>query len=422
MTIQTGDIKVLKSQVLLDTSEGGGAMTGNEVIDGQSNNLFPDISELDRTYGRIALRKAFAAILTTTTDSYYGAHAIISRMPEDPRVSVSLFSTQDWFDRRTNARDKVERYLALGPLWPGHLLEKQLAGQRAIQLAMRPKDDEPKVGQGLGLVQNEGLGTEFSQFVRVTKVSSQERTFIDHQNRDILRKVVTVEISDPLLYTFTGPSVFQAAQGTSGPAICRDTRVANAASYYGITTLASPANINDASIMVGDIFAQLVPSAQAETPLVDLTAAGLSSLYVPGNDGVINQGLSPASMSPTTKLYLGSSVVPGTLSLKPGASTITDQGSILMMGTMEIGTIDYEKGLCTFNANAPTYSGTINATFTPAGVPNRVMDTASISIIQDLRGYNYTITLIPSPMPGSLVVSYMAQGKVYTCMTVAMAS
>lgn len=413
MTIQTGDIKVLKSQVLLDTTDGGGAMTGIEVIDGQSNNLFPDISELDRTYGRIALRKAFAAILTTTTDSYYGAHAIISRMPEDPRVSVSLFSTQDWFDRRTNARDKVERYLALGPLWPGHLLEKQLAGQRAIQLAMRPQDDEPKVGQGLGLVQDEGLGTEFSQFVRVTKVTSQDRTFVDPQNRDVLRKVVTVEISDPLLFTFTGPSVFQSVQGTSGPGICRDTRVANAASYYGISTLASPGHINDGSITVGSIFTQLVPSAQAETPLVDLTAAGLSSLYVPGNDGVINQGLSPASMSPTTKLYIGSSVVPGTLSLKPGASTITDAGGVLLMGTTEVGVIDYEKGLCTFNANAPTYSGVINVTFKPAGVPNRVLDTASISIIQDLRGYNYTITLIPSPMPGSLVVSYMAQGKVY---------
>ena len=167
--------------------------------------------------------------------------------------------------------------------------------------------------------------------------------------------VVTVEISDPLLYTFTGPSVYQAVQGISGPANCRDTRVANAASYYGISTLAAPGAINDASIMVGDIFTQLVPSAQAETPLVDLTAAGLSSLYVPGNDGIITASVS-ASMGPTTKLYLGSSILPGTLTLKPGASTITDQGGTLMMGTTEIGSIDYEKGLCSFNANAPTYS------------------------------------------------------------------
>lgn len=411
MTIQTADIKVLKSQVLLDTVDGGGAMTGSEVIDGQSNNLFPDISELDRTYGRIALRKAFAAILTSTTDSYYGAHTIISRMPEDPRVSVSLFTTNDWFDRRTSARDKVERYLALGPLWPGHLLEKQLAGQRAIQIAMRPQDDEPKVGQGLGLVQNEDLGTEFSQFVRVTKVTSQDRTFVDHQNRDVLRKVVTVEISDPLLYTFTGPSVFQAVQGTSGPAICRDTRVANAASYYGISTLAAPGAINDASIMVGDIFTQLVPSAQSETPLMDLNASGLSALFVPGNDSVLTTSIS-GSIGPGARLYIGSPVFPGSLQLTTN-TLITDDGGVLKAGTIEVGTIDYGSGLLTFNNNQASHTGPKTLVFKPAAVPSRVQDTACITIIQDSRGYNYTITLDPIPMPGSLVVSYVSQGRVY---------
>lgn len=73
MPIQTGDIKLLQSEVLLDTDNGGGRMTANEVVDGLSNNLFPDISELDRTYGRIALRKAFPAVMTSTTDAYFVA-------------------------------------------------------------------------------------------------------------------------------------------------------------------------------------------------------------------------------------------------------------------------------------------------------------------------------------------------------------
>lgn len=412
MTIQTGDIKIQKSQVLLDTSDGGGAMTGNEVVDGQSNNLFPDVSELDRTYGRIALRKAFAAILTSTVDSYYGAHAIISRMPEDPRVSVSLFSTADWFDRRSGARDKIERYLALGPIWAGHLLEKQLEGQRAIQIAMRPQDDEPKVGQGLGLVENEGLPNEFSQYVRVTKVSSQDRTFFSVNNAEVLRKVVTIEISDPLRYTFNGPSVKTFDEGSTSFAVCRDTRVANAATYYGISKLTAPVAIDDATLMVSSIFTQLVPSAQSETPLVDLSAAGLSNLYIPGNDGLVTATVN-APVGPTTKLYIGSSVVPGTLSMNIGGNTLTDAGGRLLQGLTEMGTFDYEKGLASFALGMIPYSGPIALTFKPAGVPNRVMDTASIAIVQDTRGYNYTITLIPSPMPGSLVVSYMSQGKVY---------
>lgn len=411
MSIQTGDIKLLKSQVLLDTSDGGGAMTSNEVVDGVSNNLFPDVSELDRTYGRVSLRKAYAAVVTTNVDSYYGSHAIISRVPDDPRVSVSLFSTKDWFDRRSAARDKIERYLARGPKWVGHLLETQLEGQRAIQLAVRLNDEEPKVGQGLNLVQFEGLPTEYEQYVRVTKVTSQERTFTVH-DKDVVRKVLTVEISDPLRFNFEGPTVEQFENGDLGKAFCRDTRVANAATYYGAVKLTNAAVINDASIQADSIFTQLVPSAQSETPMVDLTAASLSSLYVPGNDGLISTSVN-APIGPNTKLYIGNSVVPGTLSLTVGGNPIVDSAGDLKSGSTIVGFIEYDKGLLSFTANAASYSGSMPLTFKPAAVPSRVADTASISIVQDTRGYNYTITLLPIPQPGSLVVSYMSQGKVY---------
>jgi hypothetical protein len=412
MSITSGDIKLLKSQVNLDTTDGGGAMTSTEVVDGLSNNLFPDVSELDRTIGRVAMRKVFPAVDTNTVDSYFGAHAMVSRKPTDPRVGVSLFSTKDWFDRRDNARDKIERYLARGPKWAGHLLETQLEGQRAIQLALRLQDDEPKVGQGLALVENEDLPNEYEQYVRVTKITSVERVFTLSSGGEVTRKVTTVEISDPLRYAFHGPTVAQYEAGTLGNATCRDTRVANAATYYGASDLTAPAAINDSSVMVDSIFTQLVPSAQSETPMVDLTAAGLSSLYVPGNTGPITTSIS-APVGPTTRLYIGSSIVPGTLSLNAGGNILTDAGGVVYNSTTEVGTIDYSKGLLIFNSAMPSYSGSMPLVFTPAGLPNRVMDTASIHINQDGRGYNYTITLIPSPMPGSLVVSYMAQGKVY---------
>ena len=409
--IQTGDIKLNKSQVLLDTSDGGGAMTSNEVIDGQSNNLFPDVSSLDRTYGRISMRKAFPAIMTSNTDSYFGSQVIISRVPEDPRVSVSLFTTKDWTDRRDAARDKIERYLARGPKWAGHLLEMQLEGQRAIQLAVRQNDEEPKVGQGLCLVQDEGKPTEAEQYVRVTKVTSVERTFTVG-GRDVVRKVLTVEISDPLRRNFEGPTVQEYENGITPKAVCRDTRVANAATYYGTVKLTEQAKLNDMSVLASTIFQQLIPSAQSETPMVDLTAASLSSLYVPGNDGTISTTLT-APVGPATRLYIGSPVYPGTLSLVVGPNTLTDAGGIVKAGSTEVGVIEYDKGLITFNSNQSAFSGSMALTFKPAATPGRVQDTASIAIVQDTRGYNYTITLLPIPQPGSLVVSYMAQGKAY---------
>lgn len=410
--IKSEDIQLKKAQVNLDTGDGGGAMTGVEVVDGQSNNLFPDVSTLDLTYGRVALRKVFPAVLTEDTDSYFGAHAIVSKVPTDPLVSVALFTTNDWFDHRDAARDKIERYLALGPLWPGHLLEKQLEGQRAIQLCMRPQDDEPKVGQGLGLVEYEGLPNEFSQYVRVTKVTSQDRTFFSVDNSEVLRKVVTVDISDPLRYTFTGPTVREYDEGAStSKAVCRDTRVANAAKYYGATRLAVAGAIDDMSLMVQSIFTQLVPSAQSETPLMDLNAAGLSALLVPGSDGLIATTVTGA-VGPSMRFYIGSPVYPGTLQLT-GTDTVTDDGGVLYVGAAEVGTIEYGTGRLTFTGNMLPYSGSMSLIFKPAAAPTRVQDTACISIEQGNRGYNHTLTLDPVPMPGSMVVSYVAQGKVY---------
>ena len=56
MPIQSEDIKLLKSAVMADVPEGGGAPTATAIVDGASNAIFPDISELDRAGGRINLR------------------------------------------------------------------------------------------------------------------------------------------------------------------------------------------------------------------------------------------------------------------------------------------------------------------------------------------------------------------------------
>ena len=53
MPILTQNIKILKSAVMADTTDGGGPMTGVAIVDGASNNLFPDTSAMDRAFGRV---------------------------------------------------------------------------------------------------------------------------------------------------------------------------------------------------------------------------------------------------------------------------------------------------------------------------------------------------------------------------------
>ena len=111
MTILASEVQILKSERLTDFEDGGGKMTGFEVVDGAVNNLFPDISRLDRTYGRVSLRKAFAAIRARNVDTYYGAHVIVTEPPADDAVSVTMFSTDSYADEREYARDRIESYL-----------------------------------------------------------------------------------------------------------------------------------------------------------------------------------------------------------------------------------------------------------------------------------------------------------------------
>ena len=59
MAITNDDVKLFEGQRLIDEADGGGLVTGREVIDGNANNLFQDISRIDRTVGDVALRKAF---------------------------------------------------------------------------------------------------------------------------------------------------------------------------------------------------------------------------------------------------------------------------------------------------------------------------------------------------------------------------
>ena len=83
MPIQEDNIKFLASQVMDDVPEGGGAATGNEIPDGVMNNVFEDISDLDRAMGRVNPRKLFLAVRTLSTDPFGGAKTVVTATPED---------------------------------------------------------------------------------------------------------------------------------------------------------------------------------------------------------------------------------------------------------------------------------------------------------------------------------------------------
>ena len=267
MPITKDDIKLLESQRMTDFDDGGGRMTGTAIVDGQSNNIFPDVSELDRTYGRVNLRKTFPAVLTPNTDVYYGAHVIVEKAPQDDNIGVLLFSTQDWNDQRAGARDKIEQYVVAGPIGPWFLYDTQVAGQKQILMFSRVGAEVPDVGDVLFLIENEGAAGEFSQYVRVVDVAFENQTFTDAQGT-FTRQIITAQLSDPLRDTYHGATISR-LDDISPAAKVRTTLVADASKYYGIQPLAAAANTGATQLQVSSIFGQLVPSARSETPVVD---------------------------------------------------------------------------------------------------------------------------------------------------------
>ncbi len=274
MTIHDDNIVFLAHQVMDDVPEGGGAATGNVIADGAINNVFADISDLARAYGKFSLRKLSLAVRELGTSLYGGAKSIISAIPVDPALSYTLFTTNDPFDTRTEALSRVESYLYKGPTWPGALNENHLAGMRSISVIQRVGSALPVVGKTLCLVQNEDLSNQIEQYVRVIKISYTETTFTDASG-DFTRWIVRLDLSDSLRHAFSGHTVNRTdTYNYTGKTRLRDTTVADAAQYYGSQPLAEAADIGDRTIKANSVYTQLVPSTQTETPIVDAQPPG----------------------------------------------------------------------------------------------------------------------------------------------------
>lgn len=412
MPILAGDIKLVASQVMDDVPEGGGAPTATVILDGVSNAIFPDISELDRAGGRVALRKLHVSVQTDDTSTYLGSNIIISEPPSDPNVSVTLFTTNDTFDTRSAASSRVESYLNKGGNWGGYLLDNHIAGQRSIQMQQEVGSELPAIGQTLVLVQNEGLPTEASQYIRTTAVSHITVNYVDDQGKPSPKWHVTCNLSDSLRSDYIGSEGGFDGKRAPSAARVRDTVVADAGTYVGVAPLTSAVDIGDFTVTAKSIFTQLVPSAQTETPISDLRTNGLSSALV-ATGGPITQSIS-MGFTTAQNLHVGGSIYPGSLTLVRSGVTVTDAGGLLMSASSQVGTVDYDNGVLNLLTNVwGTSGGTHEVTFTPATAPDLISDQFAIRVTAPTRSQSYVFTMGNPPVPRTLTVSYLAQGRWY---------
>ena len=414
MAITQNDLEILKSEIMADTPDGGGLPTGIAVIDGVSNNLFPDVSDIDRLLGRVRLRKVSLAVKTANAELLQATRMLFTELPDNPNISVFAFKASSFADRRVDAQNKIESYLAFGTKWAGHILETQLAGQRVIQISLDTKDPIPSVSQPLVLVQNEGQSDEFYQYIRPLKIDTVERRFQTGSTTTVTRTVATIEFGDTLQKSFNGLTVQEHAKNasTARRAILREARVADAAKYYSASRLAEPvAAMTSRQVKLNSIYTQVVPSTQVETPILQRDPANQVATQA-RSDGVININQS-VNVVTNTAFSLPSGVAAGTLSINVASRSLTDRDGELVDGQgTAYASIRYGIGQITWYGLLSIGQTNITGSYKPASEFTRVAQT-DYQVVGDNAGYNYVRELGAEPVPSSLKITYTVGGNNY---------
>lgn len=409
MTINTTDIKLLESERMTDASDGGGRRTSRVIVDGAPSNIFPKVSRLDSVYGRVNMRKAFGAVVTANLDTYAGAHAVIMDPPNNGQIHVNLFTTGSDYDTRAAARDRIESYVISGPESRMVLYGRQLVGQQALLVYQRPEEPLPEIGEVYCLSKEVNKVVVYQQFVRVTELTHEVRTFEDI-NGPFERRIISLKLSAPLRYQFDGHDAPQRIADTVRESLFRTTTVADAARYYGIQKLVETAPQNALTLRVESVYSPIVPTTQRETPIA------LASIAGAGQTAIIGPELTQSVMVESAgNRYTPRSIKPKTLYfIYYGQRDVEDDGAgniVNVIGGAKRGEVNYETGQLTFF----DYTFGVNATmhYTPAISIADPARTRAIEITMSTRGTVYSEVLDPLPGPGSTIVDYRALGKWY---------
>lgn len=430
MTILPSSIRLLESERMTDTTDGGGRRTNRVIPDGVAGNVFPKVSRVDSVYGRVNLRKFYPHINTASLDVYAGAHLIITDAPDNGRIHVTAFSTGSDFDTRTAARDRIESYVIAGPESRMVLYGRQLKGSAALLVYQRVEEPLPEIGEVYAVSSEVGGVTTAQQFVRVQDVLHELRTLTD-PNGDFQRRVITLKIGAPLRYEFQGVStpsrLSSASADVSGKV--RTTTVADAARYYGIQPIIGVVSDGALDLTIASVYTPIVPTTQRETALSLASIAGAASVIPAGAAALPEIYIANALPAGTTTkvIRMPGPIAPGSMSLRleyfgnssntvtPGADGLVPPMNAGVFFKVDGGVVDHESGsiLLTGVYGSSGSAAHLFVTYTPGGAVSQPAHTQAIPITLGTRGTVYSVPLLPIPAPGTLIVDYRALGKWY---------
>lgn len=417
MPILSDDIKLLESAVMADVPEGGGAMTGTPVVDGQTNNVFPDISSDDRAAGRVNFRKLFGVGHSDDNDLLLGASFAVLAPPEDPLVHVTCFETPGWADELETARQAVERYLVKGARLLSRVQDIHYAGALILQLYnIAPATSFPEPGETIVLFNPSGQ----EQYVRVlkTEISTALVALGGGGGAGGLTEVslCTCELQTAMEFDLLGKPIQFEPPNVSNTATVFSTTPSIGAVFHGVKRLGIAANIGDFTVTVEDgIFTPLVPANTVPEPVIDIYPLVERPTLSRTAAAVLTLPAASLALGPTTVLQLPTACEPATLTMTHGATSFTSNNAgQLLQGETVVGTVDYVGRTITMAGNAPNYGTNTNTiAYRPATVTGATAHSDGFEITTANQSTAYVFAFEPTPAPATLTISYMAQGRWY---------
>ena len=414
-TIKRSDLQFFPSERLTDNDDGGGMPLGTP-ISGEANELFNPISSIARVNGGFYARLVYAGVQRADDEQLIGSFAAITKPPTDETVSYLMFPATKFGELRHEILDRIEAYNVGTIESRMTLLSTQSQNSRIVQAYQTPGEPLPLIGDVYCLTQDKAGYPKVEQYIQVVNLDSEEREFTDSNGKKFTKTVLKISTSGRLQHDFVG-AVYPKEGYIDNPCKIRETGVADAAQYYGVKPISAPIVKDEPFVKVASLMDKVVPTNQIEQRLRDLTAAGqrqtLFDSARAGNDGIVSLGINKTHNAGTiSNIYLGNAATPDSIKLDTATGVATDKGGVISIGGKTIGSVDYGRG--TLLLSEPTFSSRLNnVSFRPSLSEQRVADTDSIPIAINNRGYTYGINIDPPPAPGSLQVSYMAQGNWY---------
>lgn len=116
MPITQNDVRLYASERMTDNADGGGRMAPTVVVDGLDNNVFHDVTDIERLTGRTALRKVFGAVTSADTDTYLSAHALLDDAPDDASTGAVILATGGYATERAAAVAALQTCVTLATI------------------------------------------------------------------------------------------------------------------------------------------------------------------------------------------------------------------------------------------------------------------------------------------------------------------